>query len=69
LYERDRKLPTQRETLDYINENGPNEKSLALSSLQTEAKYLGLKFGHATYSRSQKRLDEKLADVVKAFLK
>jgi hypothetical protein len=55
LYERDRKLPTQRETLDYINENGPNEKSLVLSSLQTEAKYLGLKFGHATYRKARQR--------------
>jgi hypothetical protein len=68
LYERDGRLPTQRETLDYINENS-NEKSLALSSLQTEASYLGLRFGRATYSRSQKRLDEKLANAVKAFFK
>jgi len=71
LYERDRKLPTQRETLDYINENGPNEKALVLSSLQTEAKYLGLKFGHATYSTAQqKRLDrETLLKAARASLK
>jgi hypothetical protein len=68
LYERDRRPPTQRETLDYINENS-DEKPLALSSLQTEAKYLGIKFADATYSRSQKRLDKKLADLVKALLK
>jgi hypothetical protein len=69
LYERDGRLPTQRETLDYINEESTNRDPLALSSLQTAAKYLGLKFGHATYSRSQKRLDENLANAVKALLK
>lgn len=66
LYERDGRLPTQRETLDYINEERTNmDPLLKLSSLQTEAKYLGLKFGHATYNTaSQKRLDEET--IVKA---
>jgi hypothetical protein len=56
LYERDGRLPTQRETLDYINEERTNrDPPLKLSSLQTEAKYLGLKFGHATYRKARQR--------------
>lgn len=59
LYERDGRLPTQGETLDYINEENTNSYPLGLSSLQTAARYLGLKFGHATYNTAgQKRLNE-----------
>ena len=71
LYERNGRLPTQRETL-YINEERTNrDPLLALSSLQTAAKYLGLKFGHATYNTaSQKRLDrETLVKAARASLK
>jgi hypothetical protein len=72
LYERNGRLPIQRETLDYINEERTNrDPLLALSSLQTAAKYLGLKFGHATYNTaSQKRLDrETLVKAARASLK
>jgi hypothetical protein len=56
LYERDHRLPTQREVLDYINERSgkpKSEKTLTLSSLQAAAKFSQLRFGHATYRRQK----------------
>jgi hypothetical protein len=55
LYQRENRLPTQREVLDYINERPgkpKSEKWMTLSSLQHIGKFLKLKFGHATYRKS-----------------